>query len=348
MTGLREEEEGGHRPTHALWARRLAESNAAGVFHPFVKRMNRSLAITPEHDVDLVQMRHFAAVAGRENFTRAAEQVGLSQPALSRSIAKLEEEIGQPLFERQTRKVSLTDAGRRLLDRVRTLLTLADELTGDLADDGETGKVRVAAIPTIAPYWLPACLHDFHRRHPKAEVIVSEDTTKNLLKAIADGDIDVAIVALPIEAKYVEVEPLFAEELFLVTGRTHPLAKKKSVSVADLAGHPFVLLGEAHCLTDNVVDFCRSKSLRPVSVERTIQLAMVQELVALGHGISLVPAMAQAKDRGPGRVYRSLAGQKPTRTIAMVTNPYRYHNAVIGQFRDAVRNLKSPGPTKGR
>ncbi len=287
--------------------------------------------------MELDQLRHFVKVAELENFTRAAEQVGLSQPALSRSVARLEQELGRPLFDRQARRAALTDAGLLLLDRARAILTMTDDLKAELCDDGESGKVRVGAIPTVAPYFLPECLKSFHGRHPRAQLIVLEDTTDNLVKKVADGEVDVAVAALPIAAKYVEVEPLFEEELLLVTSADHPLARKKAITPADIAGLPFVLLGEAHCLSDNVVTFCRQESFQPVSVERATQLSMVQELVTLGHGVSLVPAMARARDGSPARVYRSLAGRRPTRTIVMISNPYRYQNQMTRNFRQHLR-----------
>lgn len=284
--------------------------------------------------MELEQLRHFVKVAEVENFTRAAQQVHLSQPALSRSIARLEEELGQPLFERQTRKVALTDAGRLLLERARTILVMVEDAKAEIGDDGLTGRIRVGAIPTVAPYYLPEQLQAFQHLFPQAQIIVQEDTTDNLLKKIADGDVDVAIAALPIGAKYVDVHPLFDEELFLVTSSRHPLARKSPLRLTDLEQYPFVLLGEAHCLADNVITFCRQKSFHPVLVERTSQLAMVQELVALGHGISLIPAMARARDKSPARIYRSLVGPKPTRTIVMISNPYRFHSRLVQGFQE--------------
>lgn len=289
--------------------------------------------------MEMEQLRYFVKVAELENFTRAAEQVALTQSTLSRSIAKLEEEIGQPLFDRQSRKVVLNDAGRLLLDHARNILMMAEDAKAEICDDGQLGKIRVAAIPTIAPYFLPKCLKSFRQHFPHAQVIVHEDTTENLLKRIADGEVDIVIAALPIVARHVEVVPLFEEELLLVTSNDHPLARKKAVSAADIEELPFVLLGEAHCLSDNVITFCRQKSFHPVSVERTCQLSMIQELVTLGHGVSLVPAMASARDTSKSRVYRSLSGQKPTRTIAMVSNPYRFHSQLVRRFQEHLRRV---------
>ena len=288
--------------------------------------------------MELDQLRHFLKVAEYSNFTRAAEDISLSQPALSRSVGRLEEELGQPLFERQTRSVSLTDAGHLLLERARQILLLVDDTKALFHDDGKTGRIRVASIPTIAPYFLPERLKRFHRNFPGANVVVHEDTTENLLKKLNDGLVDVMIAALPIEAKYLQIEKLFDEELLLVAAKENPLAKKKSIHLHDIESLPFVLLGEAHCLTDSIVSFCRQKSFHPLSVERTSQLATVQELVALDHGISLVPKMAAERDNSARRVYRSLDGTKPTRSVIMVTNPYRYKSRLQQSFEDFIRS----------
>lgn len=282
--------------------------------------------------MELDQLRHFLSVADTGNFTRAAEAVGLSQPALSRSIARLEEELGQPLLERQTRQTSLTEAGRRFRPRAQQILALVDEAKAEINDDGETGEIRLAAIPTIAPYYLPELLSRFQRQRPRARLIVSEDTTDRLLKRLADGAIDAAILARPIDAKYLQLNDLFDDELLLVMNSSHPLAEKRQIRASDIESLPFVLLGEAHCLTDNVLSFCRQKSFHPVSVEQTSQLATVQELVALGHGVSLVPAMARRLDTGRRRVYRSLAGDKPSRRIVLATNPYRFQSRLLREF----------------
>jgi LysR family hydrogen peroxide-inducible transcriptional activator len=287
--------------------------------------------------MELDQLRHFLKVAEHSNFTRAAEDIALSQPALSRSVGRLEAELGQPLFERQTRSVSLTDAGHLLLERARQILLLVDDTKALFNDDGQTGRIRVASIPTIAPYFLPERLKRFHRDFPEANVVVHEDTTENLLKKLNDGLVDVMIAAFPIEARYLQIEKLFDEELLLVTAKENPLAKRKSIRLHDLESLPFVLLGEAHCLTDSIVSFCRQKSFHPLSVERTSQLATVQELVALDHGISLVPKMAAERDNSARRVYRSLDGTKPTRSVIMVTNPYRYQSRLQQSFETFIR-----------
>ena len=287
--------------------------------------------------MELDLLRYFLRVAERGNFTRAAEDLALSQPALSRSIQKLEEELGQPVFERKTRSVSLTEAGVLLQSRAQQVLTILDDTKAEITDDGQSGRVRVGAIPTIAPYFLPDALRQFATEFPKATLIVQEDTTEELLKSCTQGEIDLAILALPIPAKYLEFEELLEEELLLVLPVDHPLVSKPKIRLTDVEPFPFVLLGEAHCLSDNIVSFCRQRSFQPVAVERTSQLAMVQELVSLSHGVSMIPAMARKLDQSDRRVYRSIDGRKPTRKIAVVWNPYRFQSRLIEAFRDRLR-----------
>lgn len=282
--------------------------------------------------MEFEQLRYFLKVAEHSNFTRAAEDVGISQPALSRSVAKLEQELGQPVFERQTRQLALTDAGKLLQLKAQQILTLVEDTKAEITDDGVSGKIRVAAIPTIAPYFLPRVLRDFATDYPEARVTVREDTTENLLKAVTDGAVDVAVLARPIEARYLDVQDLFEEELLLVLPTEHDLAQKKQIRFSDIESLPFVLLGEAHCLSDNIVTFCRQKSVHPVSVERTSQLATVQELVSLGHGVSMIPQMARAVDADRRRIYRSLAGDRPSRKIVAVRNLYRFQSRLVTAF----------------
>ena len=219
---------------------------------------------------------------------------------------------------------------------VWSIALLADTLA-EITDDGQSGRLRIGAIPTIAPYFLPEVLRRFATAFPKATLQVHENTTDALLKALSQGEIDLAVLATPVPAKYLAIEELFTEELLLVLPPEHPLATKASVRVGDLEPLPFVLLDEAHCLCDTIVSFCRQRSFQPVAVERTSQLAMVQELVALDHGISMIPAMARHRDQSDRRVYRSLAGRKPTRTIAAAWNPYRFESRLQQSFRECLR-----------
>ncbi|MEZ5384768.1 MAG: LysR family transcriptional regulator [Prosthecobacter sp.] len=294
------------------------------------------------NDLKLEALEQFVCVARTKNFTRAADELHLSQSALSRAIQKLEEQLGRPLFERKPREVVLTDLGELLLERSKVILQLVDDTFSELSESGRRGRIRLGAIPTIAPYFLPGLLGSFAEKHPDISVIVQEDTTENLIKRCSHGEIDLAILALPIIAKYLEVEPLFDEELLLVVPVGHPLATAKKVAIDAVEGFPFVMLNEAHCLSENISSFCRRKAVQPVTVERTSQLTTVQELVALDHGVSIVPEMARRIDTSDRRVYRSFNGEKPQRTVAMLWNSYRFQSKATKALMDHLRKTGKP------
>jgi LysR family transcriptional regulator, hydrogen peroxide-inducible genes activator len=273
--------------------------------------------------LNLQLLELFVVLARTKNFTRAAEELHLSQSALSRAIQKLEDQLAQRLFERRPRGVVLTEIGEILLERAQQIRQLTEAAFAELAEAGRRSRIRLGAIPTIAPYFLPGLLSRFAKQHPTITVLVHEETTEHLIHRCSQGELDLAVLALPIAAKNLEVEPLFDEELLLVLPLGHPLAATKSVNIESTASYPFVMLSEAHCLSDNIAAFCRQKSVQPITIERTSQLTTVQELVTLNHGVSIVPEMARKTDTSARRIYRSFSGEKPTRTIAMMWNPSR-------------------------
>lgn len=283
--------------------------------------------------MELDQLRYFLQIAKSKSFTRAAEVLLISQPALSRSIQRLEEEFGVPLLVRKTRQVELSDAGRVLKSRAEQVLSIIEDAQAEICDDGKTGKIRIGSIPTIAPYFLPAFLKQFSKEFPQAILEVYEDTTKNLLHQCSQGEIELAVLALPIHERHLDAQVLFDEELLLALPVGHALAVKPHIRLKDLEAEPFVMLDEPHCLSDNILSFCRHRSFQPVVVGRTNQLSMVQELVSLSHGVSMVPKMASRIDRSKTRVYRSLAGTPPKRTVGLVWDPYRFQSRLTQACR---------------
>ena len=282
--------------------------------------------------MELQQLRYFAKAAELGNFTRAAEATFVSQPSLSQQIIKLEQELGQPLFERLGRQVRLTEAGKLLKERVDQVLALLDDAQARIADRPDTGRLTIAAIPSIAPYFLPSVLEGFRRDCPGAQLEVVEEVTQLSLRKLAEGEVDLALLALPVHGSNLHIEPLFSEELLLVLPAGHALADKPRLTLKDLSDEPFVLLNDSHCLTQNALSFCQQKKFQPIVTSRISQLATLQELVALGQGVSLIPAMARKLDSSPTRIYRSLAGEKPTRTIALVWHEYRFQSRLFKRF----------------
>lgn len=290
------------------------------------------------NEIQFSWLEHFVVLARTRNFTRAAEELHMSQSSLSRSIQRLEEQMNRALFERKPREVILTEAGELLLEKAKAILRDVDDLLFEISQVGRKARIRLGVIPTIAPYFLPGFLGDFCETFPEIAVTVQEDTTEHLIRRCEHGEIDLVVLALPVEVRHLQVEALFEEELLLVLPAGHELAKGKKVKMDALADYPFVMLNEAHCLADSIASFCRRKSVQPVTVERTSQLTTVQELVALGHGVSIVPAMARKLDLSDRRVYRSFDCDTPRRTVAMMWNDHRAQPEPLKQMRDALRS----------
>ena len=289
--------------------------------------------------MELHQLRYFVSVADKENFTRAAEACQVAQPSLSQQIIKLEKELGQPLFERLGRRVKITDAGKLLYERATNVLANVDGMKAELHDNLGTGEGRVAigAIVTAAPFLLPPLLKSFGRSFPKAEVVLHENLTDRILEECRRGDLDIGLVALPIEDNQLHVEPLFEDELLVCVHHKHKLATKRRVTIQDVANEPFILLDPIHCLGEQVVSFCRGHECRPRVTCRSSSIITVQELVALDHGVSLLPASAAKVDNSKRRKYVSLSGVQPSRTMAMVWHKKRHQNHIVRALIDTIR-----------
>ncbi len=289
--------------------------------------------------MELHQLRYFVAVAQTGNFSRAAERCHVSQPSLSQQILKLERRLGQPLLHRLGRKAVPTDAGRLLLDRATVILAAADDAERRLRAGGESEASRLAigAIPTIAPYVLPPTLKTFVKCCPKVELMVREDVTQHLIQAVVEGELDLAIVALPMTDDRLQSEPLLSEPLYVALSPGHRLTHRRRITIQDLADERFILLNEMHCLGEQIINFCRANECQPPIACRSAQIATIQHLIALGQGISLLPDMARRADRTRAVVYRQLAKEQPRRIVAVVWHRHHYHSPTAERFLNELR-----------
>jgi LysR family hydrogen peroxide-inducible transcriptional activator len=291
--------------------------------------------------MELQQLRYFVAIAETGSFTRAAERCQVAQPSLSQQIQKLERQLRQRLFDRLGRRVLLTEAGAALLERAAPILAAVDEAERSLRDglDPGRGRLTVGAIPTVAPYLLPPVLTAFLRRYPQVETLLQEDVTQALLAALAAGELDLAVVALPVADERLRVEPLCTEALLVTLPRGHRLARRHRVGLDDLRDERFILLNEMHCLTGQVRSYCGKHGFTPQVACRSAQVATVQRLIELGLGVSLLPALARDADRSRKRVYREVAADEPpARTLAAVWHKQRYQSPTMRLFLEQLRS----------
>jgi LysR family hydrogen peroxide-inducible transcriptional activator len=295
--------------------------------------------------MELHQLRYFLAVARTKNFSRAAEQCHVAQPSLSQQIMKLEDELGERLFERTKREVSLTPAGDLL--RVHAERVLQEV---ELARDGVRefrglvrGRVVLGVLPTVAPYFLPQRLRAFSSRFPAVEVVVHEDTTDQLAAAVLAKEVDLALVSLPVERVGLAAEEFFDEKLLVALPAGHALAKRPRLTFDDLEREAFILMKEGHCLSGQALQFCRINGFAPQISFRSAQIETVLAFVAKGWGVSVVPEMACIRPMRGVR-FRTLAGM--TRSIGIIYRKARPLSHASRALVDFLRDAAEGEPLK--
>ena len=294
--------------------------------------------------MELQQLRYFIGVAETGNFTRASERCNVSQPSLSQQIINLEKELKHKLFHRLGRKAVLTEAGTVFLERARRILFEVDDSTRELQDSpGLERKITVGAITTLAPYLMPQLLALCQTRLPHLQVNLREDFRADLTKAVLDGELDLAIVSLPVKDPRISVEVLFEETLLLVVGKPHPLAGKPEVTTEDLINQTFILLGTGSSLASQIQRFCGDHNFEPKIGYRCAQVATVKALVALGVGISILPQVALAAEDRAKIIAKPLVDRTPTREIGIIRHLQRYQSLGAEQFIGLLReHVKKP------
>ena len=270
--------------------------------------------------MEMQQLRYVVAVARTGNFSRAAEQCHVSQPSLSQQILKLEDDLGERLFDRMKRMAKLTPHGEAFLRHAVRILEEVDAAKREAADAQALmrGTLKIGVLPTIAPYLLPEVMGGFMEKYPGVEIVVQEDTTAQLMKFLLAFEVDLVFASQPIRDERLEVRELFTEELLLALPPGHPLARKRAVNASDLENEPLIVMKEGHCLGDQVLRFCDRRDLHPNISFRSAQLETIQALVSAGLGLSLIPAMAARSGRKDLPEYRSFQSPKPQRKIVAV------------------------------
>jgi LysR family hydrogen peroxide-inducible transcriptional activator len=288
--------------------------------------------------MELYQLRYFVAVADNGNFTRASEQCNISQPSLSQQIKSLESELGHKLFHRLGRRAVPTEAGQIFLERVRRIILAVEDASKELRDSPTLERrIKVGAVPTLAPYLLPLVLERCRVLHPNLLVHIHEDFRPDLIRGVAEGDLDLAIIPQPIKDPRLSVEVLYCEPLLLVVGKGHPLATKSAIAARDLAEESFVLLGHSSTLSAEIERFCGAHDFVPKLAHRCSQVSTVKSLVALGPGISILPRISIRPEDNKNLVYREIGGRVPTREVLIVRHLQRYQTKGTELFLQVLR-----------
>jgi LysR family hydrogen peroxide-inducible transcriptional activator len=292
--------------------------------------------------MEVHQLRYVCAIADTGNFSRAAERCKIAQPSLSQQVQKLEDDLGVKLFDRLGRSIRLTEAGRAFIPRARAILEQMDAARTSAADKNADlrGSVTVGVIPTVAPYRMPGYASSFTKKFPDAKLRIIEDTTSVLVQGLRDLSIDVAILALPLRHKDLELFPIRTEPLFAVLRKNHPRARAKSLALKDLRGESFVMLRDGHCFRDLSLDTCTRARVTPNIAFESGQFSSLLGMVATGIGVSLIPEMAI--DRNVNCRYVRLSDAQATRTIVAAVVRGRSFNRVQQAFLSGITSKAAP------
>ena len=291
-------------------------------------------------DPTVVQLRGFAAVAHQRHFGAAADELSVTQPAVSAAIASLEASLGAKLFERSSRGVILTTLGEQLLPLAHQALAALNDLVADAGRSGQVhhGPLRLGVIPTVAPYLLPTILEAFGTRFPALVPEVTEAMTRALVEALESGSLDLLVMALPCEkAETVEL-PLYWEEFVLLVHDRHRLAGARGLPTTTLQGLEVLLLEEGHCMRDQTIDVCRQAGATVGQAAKMASLTTVSQLVAAGIGVTLLPASAVPVEvREPLSTAHFGGSPLPGRRVGMV---HRRSSTRAGEYAELAEVLR--------
>jgi DNA-binding transcriptional LysR family regulator len=269
--------------------------------------------------MELRHLRYFLAVAEELHFGRAAARVHIAQPPLSKQIQQLEQEIGVQLFKRSKRSVELTDAGKIFQREALGILNSLENAIKKvkLAGWGDAGWLSVGFIASSTYDVLPIILKEFKNRHPEIELVLQEIQSSEQNQALRDGRVHVSFARFPKTESGLVFETVYSEQLIAALPESHPLNKKKSLKLSDLANEPFIL--QPHPPSphaDNTIQIFANAGFTPQIVQIVEEIHTALGLVAAGIGITLLPSSIQ-NTRNRGIEYRNLINPTPVLEMKM-------------------------------
>lgn len=290
--------------------------------------------------MNLKDLKYLVALADTGHFGRAAQRTFVSQPTLSAQLKKLEEYLGVKLVERHPKNVQLTEVGKQIVARARHMLSEGDEIVALARNNTDplSGKLKIALIPTIGPYLLPRIMQKLRKTLPQLGLMLYEHQTEELLKRLRDGEIDLGILALPVDQDGLESRRLYREEFTVALPSDNPLAHKASIRTTDLKGQTLLLLEDGHCLRDQALEVCSRIDVREAEDFRATSLETLRHMVVAGLGVTLMPELAVESPFGSqrGLVIRQFTKPAPARTVGAVWRKSTTRGAAIGAVCDIV------------
>jgi LysR family hydrogen peroxide-inducible transcriptional activator len=295
----------------------------------------------------LTDLRYIVALARERHFGRAADRCNVAQPTLSVAVKKLEDELGIALFERGIGDVRPTPIGEQVVAQAERVLSEAAHIA-ELAAAGKdplAGPLRLGVIYTIAPYLLPTLVPLLKDRGPKMPLMISEGYTEKLIERLKNGELDVLVLALPIEEPGIVAQPVYDEEFRALIPADHPWVKFKQIDPAQLIQESLLMLGAGNCFRDQVLDLCSRASPDSPHVLESSSLETIRHMVASGVGVTVMPASSVDTIPKNDRLLRvrHFIDPTPTRRIGLVWRTTFPRHKAIDLIRQALLDCHLPG-----
>jgi LysR family transcriptional activator of glutamate synthase operon len=285
--------------------------------------------------MNLRQLRYLVALADERHFTRAAAREHVAQPALSQQIRSLEAELGQPLVERTTRKVAMTQAGELLVARARRALAELDAAQAELQSLAgvQTGRLSVGSLHTMGPVDLSLLLATFHERYPGIELTVREQSSEELAAMLRDDEIDLAFLSVTerIQSRGLALRPLVSEELVVVLPHDHELAASGRLHLRQLSHEPFISFRQGSRLRELLESSARRVGFDPRIAMESNESRRIRSLVSRGLGVAILP---RSDADGPGAAVAVCGLVEPslTRDITLASRAERRPSPAAEKF----------------
>jgi len=269
----------------------------------------------------LVELRYIVALATEGNFSRAADRCAVSQPSLSVAIARIEDELGVQLFERTKGHIAPTDVGLKVIEQARHALDEADKIRqiARYGRDQLSGPLRLGVIHTVGPYLLPQLIAQLKTIAPAMALAIEENMTASLAEMLKEGELDVAILALPFDLPGVEIRPVYDEPFVVVVPTGHAWQERSEIAPEDVTGEEVLMLKAGNCFRDQVLGACPQVSRPETDIRLGHSIGTLRAMVASGLGISILPASAMQKPYQNDLIRMvPFTSPTPSRRIALV------------------------------
>ncbi|NEU32145.1 LysR family transcriptional regulator [bacterium LRH843] len=291
--------------------------------------------------IQLKDLTIFVKVADNRSFTRTAEILFIAQPSLSKSVQKLEREVGVTLLDRSDRQLRLTDAGKIVYEKSKEILATLNSISTSISELSEliTGQLKIGIPPIIGAFIFPKIAEDYGKGFPGITLELKEESALVTEKLVETGELDIGFVVLPILNANLNTISIYKDEFVLCVSSNHPLADLKEVSLKDLQDESFILFAKAAALHKLIVNECKMAGYSPNIAFESTQWDLVLELVSAQFGITIIPRILANKLNGVSVVTIPIVNPSIVWEIGIITNKNSYKSFALEEFLNIVNEI---------